>query len=305
MIIQEIDKEKVLLAGIIAARAREFGNKIIKPGAVIVECLDSIEEFIKNNGGQIAFPAQVSINSTAAHSCPLDDDSSTFKDSDIIKLDLGAHIDGFIADTATTIIFRENENYDAALRLKKAADEALANAIKIIAPGVALGDIGMTIEESIERHDLRPIRNLSGHGLGMYRVHDEPTIPNFDNRDKRTLKENQLIAIEPFATEGQGLIAESGSPTLFSIIANKPVRSSITRDVLRELEQFNNMPFTTRWLTKKFSLPKTKFALMEMRNLKIIHEYAPLLEISKGLVSQAEHTVIVRDKPIVTTLCKE
>jgi methionyl aminopeptidase len=305
MIIQEEDKEKVLLAGIIAAKAREFGKNIIKPGAVIVECLDSIEEFIKNNGADIAFPAQISINSVAAHSCPLSDDESTFKDSDIIKLDLGTHIDGLVADTATTIIFRDNEKYEQALRLKRAADEALANALKIIAPEVTLGDIGMIIEESIEKHNLKPVRNLSGHGLGRHKVHEEPTVPNFNNHDKQVLKENQLIAIEPFATDGQGLIAESGNPTLFSITNHKAVRSNITRDILKEAERFNNMPFTTRWLAKKFSVPKIRFALMDMRNLRMIHEYPPLVEISKGLVSQAEHTVLVRNKSIITTLSEE
>ena len=306
MIISEEDIDKAKLAGKIAGKALIFGRSIIKPGASVVQSLDKIEEFIRDNGGEMAFPAQVAINDIAAHSCPLADDSSVFKNDDMMKLDLGVHIDGIIADNAITLIFeQDNDRYEEFQNIRKASEEALYNVLKAVRPGATLGELGLIIQESIAQHDLSPIRNLSGHGLGKFSVHETPTIPNFNTHDKTELAYNQLIAIEPFATDGNGMIFESSNTTLFSEIKQQPVRSMITREILYDIKKFNKLPFTTRWLTKKHSLAKVHYAFKELKNLGILHEYPPLIEVKHGIVSQAEHTVIVKDKPIITTLRDE
>jgi methionyl aminopeptidase len=306
MIIDETDIDKAKLAGKIAGKALIHGRSLIKPGARIVDILDKIELFIKENGGEIAFPAQVALNDIAAHSCPLQDDGSVFKSTDIIKLDLGVHIDGVIADNAITIIFKDdNERYEELLNIKKASEEALNNALKLITPGISLGEIGLMIQESIAKHDLSPIRNLSGHGLGKFSVHEPPTVPNFNTNDKTELQHNQLLAIEPFATNGHGMIYESTNSTLFSVTKQKPVRSNMSREILNDMKIYGKLPFTLRWLTRKHSLAKVNYALKELKALGIVHEYPPLIEAKHGLVAQTEHTIIVRDKPIITTLRDE
>jgi len=306
MIVNEQDKDNAILAGKIAAKAISYGKSIIQPNVKLVDALDQIEKFVKDNSGHMAFPAQVSLNDTAAHFCPLADDTTVFKSTDIIKLDLGVHVDGIIADTAVTIIFKEdNIKYDELSDLKKASEEALNNAIKYIRPGVQLGEIGLIIQESIARYDLSPIRNLSGHGLGKYSIHESPTVPNFNSKDKHELADNQIIAIEPFATNGHGMIFESSNATLFSVNAMKGVRSNMTREVLHDIQEFTTLPFTTRWLTTKHSFSKVRFALNDLKNLGVVHDYPPLIEVGKGMVSQSEHTIIVREKPIITTLREE
>ncbi len=306
MIINEEDKDNAIIAGKIAAKAIIYGKSIIQPGIKIVDALDKIEQYIKENNGEMAFPAQVSLNNVAAHFCPLAEDNEVFKSTDMIKLDLGVHINGIIADTAVTIIFKENnDKFEEYYNIKKASEEALNNTIKYIRPGATLGEIGLIIQESISKYDLSPVRNLSGHGLGRYNVHESPTIPNFNTNDKRELEENQMIAIEPFATNGRGMIFESNNATIFSLNAIKGVRSNMTREVLKDIQEFKKLPFTTRWLTTKHSISKVKYALNDLKNLGIIHDYPPLLEVGKGIVSQSEHTVIVREKPIVTTLREE
>jgi methionyl aminopeptidase len=306
MIVNEVEKDNAILAGKIAAKAMVYGKSIIAPDVRIVEALDKIEQFIRDNGGTMAFPAQVSLNDTAAHSCPLADDTSVFKSTDIIKLDLGVHIEGIIADTAITIVFKkDNDKYEELSRIKKASEEALHNTLNYIRPGITLGEIGLIIQESIAKHDLSPVRNLSGHGLGKYSVHEGPTVPNFNTNDKNELEDNQLIAIEPFATNGHGMIFESSNATLYSLQNIKSVRSNITREVLNDLKPYSTLPFTTRWLTSKHSFSKVRYALNDMKNFGMIHEYPPLVEVGKGMVSQSEHTVIVRDRPIVTTLREE
>lgn len=302
MILTDEDIDKAKLSGKIASKAITYARSLIKPGVKVVDVLDQVEEFIIQNNGKIAFPTQIAINELAAHFCPLEHDETVIKSTDLVKLDLGVHVDGIIADNAITIIFKEdNDRYAELKTIKEASEEALKNALDIIKPGITLGEIGLMIQETISRYDLSPIKNLSGHGLGKYAVHEPPTVPNFNTNDQKELEENQLIAIEPFATNGHGMVFESSNPTLFSLKKIRPVRSQYARELLSEIKTFHKLPFTTRWLTKKINSGKVRLALSELRNYGIINEYPPLIESKKGIVSQTEHTVIVREKPIITT----
>jgi methionyl aminopeptidase len=287
--------KKIKKAGKIAATARDYGASLIKVGAYLLEVTEKIEKKIKDLGGDFAFPPQISLNDIAAHYCAEPKDETIFKKGDLAKLDVGVHIDGFIGDTALTIDLGENRN------LVRASRDAVDNAISIIKPGITLGEIGKVIQESIQKYGYSPVRNLSGHGLGEYEFHKSPNIPNIETNDKTELKKGQLIAIEPFATSGRGMIYESSNANIFSQINKKPVRNIITRKILKEIEKYKGLPFTTRWLTYKFNPFKVKFALRELLNKDIIKSYPPLPEKTHAVVSQAEHTLIVDDPVIVTT----
>jgi methionyl aminopeptidase len=98
------------------------------------------------------------------------------------------------------------------------------------------------------------------------------------------------------------VVYESSNPTIFSFDDIKPVRSQITREVIKDLKKYNGLPFAHRWLVNKYGIGKTSFALRELKNLGVIREFPPLPDKAHGIISQAEHTVIVREKPIITTL---
>jgi len=280
-------QEKYIKAGKIASEALEFAKSLVKPGVKLVDVCDKTEEKIKELGGSLAFPVQVSLDDTAAHFCPDEDDETVFE-KQVVCIDVGVHVDGFIGDNALTIdLSKENED------LVKASREALDNAIKILKPGIKLNEIGKTIHETITKYNFSPVRNLSGHGLEEYGIHTKPTIPNYDNGDETELKENDIIAIEPFASKGAGIIYESGDGTVFALINKKPVRNMMARNVLKEIETYNDLPFCKRWLTKKFGIAKVNFALRELKQLEIIRDYPPLVDKAHGLVSQAEHTVLI------------
>jgi len=171
--------------------------------------------------------------------------------------------------------------------------KTISNVIKV--------SIGKVIHETITSFGFSPVRNLSGHGLDQFNIHSPPSIPNFDNGNETELKEDQLIAIEPFASKGAGIVYESGNATVFQLTGKKPVRNIFTRQILKELEKYNGLPFCRRWLVEKFSLPKVNFALRELKSLEILREYPPLVDKEHGLVSQAEHTIIIKEKPIILT----
>lgn len=289
------EQEKYIEAGKISAIALKHGASLIKIGASLLDVTEEVEKKILDLGGDFTFPPQISLNEIAAHYCADPDDEIVFKKGDLAKLDCGATIDGYPGDNAITINMGEHE------KLVNASRDALNNAIKIIEPGVTLGEIGKVIQDTITKAGFAPVRNLSGHGLSRYMYHDKPSIPNFDTGDKTQLKKGQVIAIEPFASSGAGIIFESNRANIFAQVAEKPVRTPMTRDILKEIQTYNHMPFTTRWLTKKFHPGKVNFALRELQQNGIIQSYAPLPDRDNGLISQAEHTVIVDDEIIVTT----
>jgi methionyl aminopeptidase len=282
-------------AGRIAAEALEYGKGLIKPGAKILDVCIKIDDKIKQIGGELAFPTQISCDDIAAHFCPEIDDNSVFE-KQVACLDVGVQINGFIGDTALTVDL-SGENTE----LVKASREALENALKKVKIGVTLGEIGKEIHDTIVSYGFSPVRNLSGHGLGKFDIHTFPTIPNFDTEDNTELEEGMVIAIEPFATKGEGIIYESGNPAVFQTIGKKPVRNNFTRNALKEIEKLNGLPFAKHWLQAKLGKAQANFALREMEQLEILRGYPPLVDRRHGLVSQAEHTIIVLEKPIVIT----
>jgi methionyl aminopeptidase len=290
---QEIDKLKQ--AGKITAQVREYGKGLVKKGASMVDVLDNIEEKISKLGGDTAFPAQISCNHIAAHYCPDEEDKTVFSDQ-LVCLDVGVHVDGFIGDTAVTIDLSRNHT-----ELVRASEEALTAAIQTVKVGATLSSIGKAIQDKIQQYGYSPVRNLSGHGLGNYQVHTKPSIPNFENNDPTQIKKGMVFAIEPFASTGAGIIEETGIATVFELINKKPVRNIITRQVLNYIENYKNLPFTTRWLTRKFGL-KAKFALKEMQQMGMLHPHPPLADKQKGMISQAEHTILVDDDGTVHVL---
>lgn len=292
-------QEKYIEAGRIAKIARDYGQSLINVGANLKDVLEKVEDKIIELGGECAFPPQISVNDIAAHYCADPDEETVFEKEDMCKLDIGVHIEGYIADTAVTVYLGEDSEM---IKLRDASKAGLDAALAIIKPGVTLGEIGRVIDETIRSYGYKPIRNLSGHGLGQYIIHTNPTIPNYDTKDKNVLKAGQVIAIEPFATNGAGMIYETEEANIFSEVANRPVRSMYAREVLKLVKEFNKLPFTTRQISRKLGIGKTKLGIMELIKAGIIRGYPPLPEQQGGMVSQHEHTVIVLDEPIVTTL---
>ena len=286
-------------AGKIAAEALEYGGTLIKNGASYLEVTEKVEAKIRELGGEPAFPAQMSLNEVAAH-FTVDPGEDIKFDNHLVCLDVGVHVDGCIGDTALTIDLSGKND-----KLVDASRQALNNAIKAIEGGERrLGKIGAIIQEAIESNGFRPIRNLSGHGLGEYDVHIPPSIPNYDNEDDELIPNDTIFAIEPFATDGSGLVQEVEQSNIFSQVSNNPVRSAISREILREIVKYRSLPFTTRWLAKKFPLFKVNFALKELIRAGTIRSYPALPDRNKGLVSQAEHTLYIDEDGKVEVLTR-
>ena len=288
-------EEKYIQAGKIASEVREASKVIVKTGATLLDIAEKLEAMIRDKGGEPAFPLNLSLNELAAHYTPYKGDETRISDGDVLKVDIGVHVDGYIADTAHTISFSSKHD-----KLAEASKAALDNAIALIKPGVLLSDISTKIEETIKGFGFNPVRNLTGHGLERFHLHAEPSVPNVSFKSDYRLEEGQVIAIEPFATTGEGRVRETGPILIFMMLEDKPVRNQDARTIMRFAQQTHGLPFAERWIPID-SLFRTRIAMRELREKGALYDYAPLKEVSNGIVSQHEHTVIVKDAPIVTT----
>lgn len=285
--------ENWIKAGKIAAECLDCGCEMAKPGIKLLDLAEKIEAKIKELGAKPAFPVNLSINEIAAHYTPASDDETTLKAEDLLKIDVGVHVEGYIGDCARTV------GDDA--ELIRAAEACLNAAIPLCTPGRKLKEIGKAIAEAAKEHNLITIRNLSGHGISQFDLHCGLSIPNFDNGDETILKEGAIIAIEPFVTRGNSARVSEGKPSgIYKLVKAKPVRDMNARKILNFIAtEYSSLPFASRWLEKEF--PKAKFYTQLLIKEGILHSYPQLYESSKGKVSQAEHTILVKEKPIILT----
>ncbi|MCX6683749.1 MAG: type II methionyl aminopeptidase [Methanoregula sp.] len=283
--------EKYRDAGALAAKILRSSAQRIRVGASYLDLVESIEEQVKEEGAALAFPLNLSLNEDAAHDTASPGDARVFTKGDVAKLDLGIQIDGYIADTATTIDLGNNS------LLLEASEQALESAIKEVRPGTTAGDLGAAIQNAIESRGYRPISNLTGHGLDRYILHRPPTIPNVGITGGVVLKEGMVFAIEPFATTGSGHVGEKTRKEIYSQVSQKPVRISAARTVLNKVKDRHGLPFARRWLDEK----KLDITLPALVRSQVLHVYPVLSDIPGSLVSQHEHTVIVTSEGCIVT----
>ena len=293
--------KKIKKAGEVAAQVRREGAAKFIPGASCLAVMDYCEKRILELGGQIAW-AQMAINDVAAHYSPTEEDSTTLKEGDLVKIDIGVHQDGYIADNAMTVEVGNSNDYKDFI---KASQNALNAAIKLVRPGVKLWELGEAQMSEAEALGFTTITNLSGHTLEQYKVHGGISIPTFNSKNKTELEEGMQVAIEPFITDGQGLIKEKGPATVWMMAKEKGVRSPHAKKILEEIKSQNGLPFTNKWLTRKFGKGPTALGLRELHKSGIIRAYPPLAEVTGRKVAQFEHSMIVKDNPLIYTKHKD
>jgi len=286
---------KILQAGKISSEVKKYARSFIKKDIPLLEIAEKIENKIIELGGKMAFPTNLSINNIAAHYTPSYDDKSLA--FGLLKIDLGVHIDGWIADTAFSMDLEDNEENK---KLIQASEKALENAIKIAKENVSVGKIGQVVQETIESFVFSSVINLSGHEIGQYELHAGMTIPNINNKQKDKLKKG-LYAIEPFATTGNGKVHDGKPSGIYALINNKNVRSQTAREILKFIEQeYETLPFCSRWLVKKFGT-KALFGLKQLEDNGNLHHFAQLVEKQGSKVAQTEQTILIDDKEVIVT----
>ncbi len=286
-------------AGKIASQVREYARTQDHTGRSLSEICNDIEQEIFKKGGEPAFPVNVSLNDIAAHYTAVPNDPIIVKNTDVLKIDVGVHIDGYIADTAVTV------SYDTKYqRMIDIAERALDEAIGISRSNTRVSEIGRIIEKTITKYGCKPIQNLSGHSLERYTIHAGKSIPNiWTIGHSFNLSVNNVYAIEPFVTtnDGQGVVYEGKIKNIFGIGSRKRTKEQKTDDFLEYLwNKFKTLPFALRWIVNEYEEKEALSLLEILVKKKNVHAYPILVEGANRIVVQAEHTIIPQESNTLT-----
>jgi methionyl aminopeptidase len=290
---EEEVKQNYLEAGEIVQKARDKARDEAEDGRNLKDIAEAIENLIRNEGLKPAFPVNMSLNDEAAHYTPSKEEERVLSKDDVLKIDIGAHSNGYIADTALTV--NPSGKYREQI---ETVEKVLKNALEFIEPGKTVGEFGSYVENQVPE-GLTPVVNLTGHSLGRYTQHAGLSIPNVSNTNNYTFEKGDAVAIEPFISLGSGKVANGKEGNIYKLESDK-ARGRTPRKVIKKAKKFNDLPFTDRWMDLE---GKEKFAFKRLVKSGQIHSYPVLKDTDK--VFQAEHTVLIGEgadgQNIVTT----
>ncbi len=291
-------------AGKIVKDVRELAVSEVHEGMEVLSLINLIESEIKKRGGLPAFPCNISINEVTAHYTSPAGDKTILQDGDLVKIDLGAHVDGYIADSATTVMIGSGEGpYQSGdksytpekqLELIETANQALEVAISNIRAGAELGKIGGAVEDYVKSQGFLPVANLTGHSMDQWILHSGLSIPNINEKNHHKIEEGDVLAIEPFVTDGIGVVGDMKDTFIFRFLRDRPLRLAPAKKLLDIIKlKYANLPFAQRWLKEEPGVRQLNPAMRQLISSRAIYPYHVLREKSGARVAQAEHTVIV------------
>lgn len=283
--------KKLRLSGRILRETREELKRFVREKMPIIDVCEKAESLIMEKGGKPAFPCNVSINEIAAHYTSPPADRRTIPEGSLVKVDIGAHVDGYVTDTAVTICF--NQEYRD---LVNAAEQALKTAVEALRPEMPTSTLGALIEKTIKSRGFKPISNLTGHQVGRYLIHAGTSLPNVTHVSFSKLKLGGTYAIEPFVTlpDAIGKVEDSAEVTIFRFLKQKPLKNPRAKKLLQYIEEnFRTLPFAERWLQGLVPKEHFKEAFQELLKAKAIMGYPVFIEVSRKPVAQAEHTLLI------------
>jgi methionyl aminopeptidase len=289
--------EQYRQAGKITTDVRALVKSRVKPGTKLLDICRMVESEIESKGGKPAFPTGIGINQVTAHYAPQEGDESIFGETDLMKVDFGVHIDGYVTDTAVSLSYNPEHEL-----LLSAAERCLETAVTTARSESRTGEIGREIRREASRFGFTTIENLTGHTVDRYVVHAGKSIPNLYMPGMQSLKKGDVFAIEPFVTEGRaaGYVVDSDVETIFSLVARKRTGDRDS-DALSERvwNERKTLPFTPRWYSDEFGRGKIFGILKKLVAKRVMRAYPMLVEASGALVAQFEHTMALDDGGLV------
>ena len=290
----KIKIESLKKAGKIAKEVKKFIKPKIKKDENVFKLVESTEAKIRELGGDCAFPVNLSINNIAAHyTSPLKDDNLVIQSGDIVKLDLGVHIEGYIVDTAFTVSFNDDKALENIIQSTQVALEAAKMMVK---PELNTREIGKKTEGIIKGFNYNPIKELGGHQIERWIVHGKKQVPELGSQGGDIIEEGDVLAIEIFASTGRGSVHPTNASYIYELnpyTGRVPLRRKASKQILGFINKnYKTLPFAERWLAKQFQMGIV-FGLEELvRSNKLKAHY--VLAEEKGIyVSQSEETVLV------------
>lgn len=278
-------REHYVEAGEVVQEARRRAREVAEPGVNLETIAEEVESLIRGHGLEPAFPVNLSIDEVAAHYTAGVEEETRLREDDVLKIDIGAHSSGYIADTALTVNPSGSQG-----EMIEEVEKVLEAALDFLEPGKTVGELGTFIENQVPDY-LNVVRNLTGHYLGRYKQHAGVSIPNVAGASNHVIEKGDAVAIEPFLTSGSGKVKNGKPGNIYKREGGGKPRGRVERALLEEIESFNGLPFTPRWFDDYGG--REKMALKKLVESDIVHSYPVLKEQGGGIVVQAEHTVLV------------
>jgi methionyl aminopeptidase len=284
-------------SGKITAEVKALVPSMVRPGVSFLDVCDVVRREVEARGGKLAFPTGIGVNQVTAHYAPQDGDESVFREENLVKVDFGVHVEGYVTDTSVTVTLNPDYNL-----LLEATLRALDAAVEVARRETRTGEIGRVIHREAARFGFRTIENLTGHTVDRYVVHAGKSIPNLFLAGTQDLKKGDVFAIEPFLTfrSAAGYVIDAPSRTIFSVVARK-------KTGVAELDAFaenvwaerKTLPFTPRWYSAAYGKEKLDRIISRLLAKKILRAYPTLVEASGNPVAQFEHTLALDDDGLV------
>ncbi len=281
--------EEYRRSGKITSEVKALVRSRIKPGMGFLETCEFVKKEVESRGGKLAFPTGIGVNEVTAHYAPQEGDESVLHEGELVKVDFGVHVDGYVTDTSVTISFNPEYNL-----LLEATERCLETAISTARREPRTAEIGREIHREAARFGFKTIENLTGHTVDRYVVHAGKSIPNLFMPGMQSLKKGDVFAIEPFLTlsSAAGYVVDAQSKTIFSLVARKKTGTA-------ELDGFadriwterKTLPFTPQWYAAEYSKEKLYDIVGRLVAKKIMRAYPTLVEASRSPVAQFEHTM--------------
>ena len=284
-------------SGKITAEVKALVPSEVRPGVSFLEVCDFVRREVEARGGRLAFPTGIGVNEVTAHYAPQDGDLSVFKEDDLVKVDFGVHVDGYVTDTSVSVTL--NPEYNLIL---EATQRALEAAMEAVRKETRTGEIGRVIHREAARFGFKTIENLTAHTLDRYVVHAGKSIPNLYMPHTQDLRKGDVFAIEPFLTPGSaaGYVVDAPSRTIFSMVARKRTGApELDAFAERVWEERKTLPFTPRWYTAEYGKGKLGPIIDRLVAKRILRAYPMLVEASGSPVAQFEHTMALDDGGLV------
>lgn len=290
-------------------RVRHKARLSIRPGMTMTEIADLIENSVRSYAAAdhplkagIGFPTGLSLNEIAAHYTPNQGDKLVLQKNDVMKVDIGVHVNGHIVDSAFTMTFDDDNRYDALLQ---AVREATNTGIREAGIDVRLNDIGAAVQEVMELYELqlgktvypiKCIRNLNGHNIGDYVIHLGKTVPIVPNGDMTKMEEGETFAIETFGSTGNGYVIPSGECSHYALsdeYKQARVGTDRARLLLNTIEKtFGTLPWCRRYLDRTGE-EKYLLALNQLVRAGAVQDYPPITDKAGSFTAQFEHTILL------------
>ncbi|KAK3303560.1 peptidase M24, structural domain-containing protein [Chaetomium strumarium] len=297
-------------------QTRRWVQETAKPGQTLQDIAVGIEDSVRallDNAGLgpgdglksgMGFPTGLCLNHQVAHYTPNPGQKPVvLQQQDVLTVDFGVHINGWIVDSAFTMAF--DPTYD---NLLAAVKDATNTGVKTAGVDVRISDVSAAIQEAMESYEVeirgktypvKPIRNLSGHNIAQYHIHGGKSIPFVKNRDQTKMEEGEVFAIETFGSTGRGYIVDDVGVYGYGLNNDAPLNVPVSLSSAKRLhktirENFGTIVFCRRYL-ERLGVEKYLAGMNCLVANGIVEEYQPLMDIKGSYSAQFEHTFLLRE----------